>query len=287
VADRFFVEPITTSGARLLLYTDTGGGLFLTRGAVERLGLPTEQVTDDEGLSEGVKLPPFKPEASIPPITVLGGHLGVASKDKNGCQRESSDGMLGQAWFKDRTWTFDYPGRKLLLRVTGDLPAHDVSHQVSLGFRMNVAGMRGANFPRIQAQIDGETVDLLFDTGATVNLTDQAAAALADGGPLARATSFIVQSTFDRWQKAHPEWRVIEGADLCAHGEPMIELPRITVAGYEVGPVWFVRRPDTNFHEWMSQWMDKRVDGALGGSALHDFRVSVDYPSAVGVFERP
>ncbi|MDI3285477.1 hypothetical protein [Polyangium sp. 15x6] len=287
MADRFFVEPITTSGARLLLYTDTGGGLFLTRSAVERLGLPTEQIAGDEGLAEGVRLPPFKPEASIPPVTVLGGHLGVASKDKKACERETSDGMLGQAWFQGRTWTFDYPGRRLLLRATGDLPAHDASHRVSLGFPMNEAGTRATNFPRIQAQIDGQTVDLLFDTGATVNLTDQAAAALADGGPVVRATSFIVQSTFDRWRQDHPEWRVIEGADLCARGEPMIEVPRITVAGHEVGPVWFVRRRDANFHEWMSQWMDKRVDGALGGSALHDFRVTVDYPSAVAVFERP
>ncbi|MDC0746419.1 hypothetical protein [Polyangium mundeleinium] len=73
MADRFFVEPITTRGARLLLYTDTGGRLFLTRSAVERLGLPTEQIAGDEGLAEGVRLPPFKPEASIPPVTVLGG----------------------------------------------------------------------------------------------------------------------------------------------------------------------------------------------------------------------
>ena len=287
MADRFFVEPITTSGARLLLFTDTGGGLFLTRSAVERLGLPIEQIAGDEGPAEGVRLPPFKPEASIPPVTVLGGHLGVASKDKNACAFESSDGMLGQAWFQGRTWTFDYPGRRLLLRAMGDLPAHDASHRVSLGFPVNQAGTRATHFPRIQAQIDGQTVDFLFDTGATVNLTDQAAAALADSGPPARGTSFIVQSTFDRWRKDHPEWRVIEGADRCVRGEPMIEVPRITVAGHEVGPVWFVRRRDANFHEWMSQWMDKRVDGALGGSALHDFRVTVDYPSAVAVFERP
>jgi hypothetical protein len=36
----------------------------------------------------------------------------------------------------------------------------------------------------------------------------------------------------------------------------------------------------------MSQWMDKRIEGALGGNALHHFRVSVDYPRALAVFEK-
>jgi hypothetical protein len=52
------------------------------------------------------------------------------------------------------------------------------------------------------------------------------------------------------------------------------------------GPVWFTRRPDPNFHQFMSQFMDRQVEGALGGSALKFFRVTVDYPRAVAVFER-
>ena len=46
-----------------------------------------------------------------------------------------------------------------------------------------------------------------------------------------------------------------------------IEVSRIVVGGYTVGPVWFTRRADKNFHEYMSQWMDKRIEGALGGVA--------------------
>lgn len=44
----------------------------------------------------------------------------------------------------------------------------------------------------------------------------------------------------------------------------MIEVPTVLVAGYSAGPL-FTRRPDKNFHEFMSQWMDRKVDGALGG----------------------
>ena len=54
-----------------------------------------------------------------------------------------------------------------------------------------------------------------------------------------------------------------------------------------MGPVWFTRRPDPSFHQFMSQYMDKQVEGALGGSALKFFRVTVDYPNAVAAFERP
>jgi hypothetical protein len=32
--------------------------------------------------------------------------------------------------------------------------------------------------------------------------------------------------------------------------------------------------------------MDARVEEALGGNALRDFRVTVDYPNGVAVFER-
>jgi len=67
----------------------------------------------------------------------------------------------------------------------------------------------------------------------------------------------------------------------------MIEVPALTVAGFTVGPVWFTARPDRAFTEYMSQWMDRRVVGALGGSALQYFRVTVDYPNRRATFARP
>ena len=64
----------------------------------------------------------------------------------------------------------------------------------------------------------------------------------------------------------------------------MIEVPYFSVAGFRIGPVWFTERPNANFHEYMSQWMDRRVDGALGGNVFRFFRVTVDYPAAVARF---
>jgi len=58
----------------------------------------------------------------------------------------------------------------------------------------------------------------------------------------------------------------------------MIQVPRVTIGKHTVGPVWFTRRDDENFTQFMSQWMDKEVAGAIGGSALKHFRtILIDY----------
>jgi hypothetical protein len=144
---------------------------------------------------------------------------------------------------------------------------------------------RTTHFPRIRVQVDGESLDLLFDTGAAVHLTNSALAQLDDEGPPARGTSFIIETVFERWRQRHPDWRVIEHADSTLE-MPMIEVPEMSIGGYTAGLVWFTMRPDRKFHEYMSQWMDRRVKGTLGGSALRYFRVIVDYPNAVAIFER-
>jgi hypothetical protein len=283
---RFYVQPITIDGTKLSFYTDSGGGLFVYRDVAERLRL---SIINIGGAGQDAfyvaSLPAFKVEATIPAPLSREGRIPVWSPPAN--ERESSinDGMLGQEWFGGRVWTFDYPHRRLLLHATGDVPRQNTKHRVALGFKTDANGQRALNFPRIQAVIDGETLNLLFDTGATTFLTDTALAALQDHGAAERATSFITTSTFEKWRKQHPNWRVIEQAERTT-GEAMIEVPSITVAGYTVGPVWFTRRADKNFHEFMSKFMDKRVEGALGGNALRYFRVTVDYPNAVAIFER-
>lgn len=286
--DRFFVTPMTQTGKPMTLFTDTGGGLFLTEAAVKRLTIPKQGAGEGNARVEYVEMPAFRPEASIPPPLGNSGQISIlAERAGFRLPTEGMDGMLGQAWFSGRVWTFDYPGRRLLLRPAGDVPTAEPAHRVSLGFKKDKDGKHEADFPRITATIDGQELDLLFDTGATVSLSPQALEKLADNGPADRATSFIAETHFERWRQKHPDWKVIENADQNVKGQPMIQVPAVTVAGYTVGPVWFTRRPDPNFHEFMSQWMDKQVEGALGGTALKFFRITVDYPNAVAVFEKP
>lgn len=284
VEGRFFVEPVTQDGQAVSFYTDTGGGLFFARAAADRLGLAVSAIEADGQNIDSVLLPAFAWDAWIPPPEVLGGRLPIRAEVGN--STFGADGLLGQGWFKGRVWTFDYGDGQLFLRAAGDLPKHESIRGVPLYFAKTSTGERGANYPRITVKIDGEAIDLLFDTGATATLSSGASAALADGRAATRATSFIVTSIFDKWARKHSDWRVLDGADAAAGGEPMIEVPAIEVAGYSVGPVWFTRRADKNFHDFMSQYMDKRVEGALGGSALKYFRVHVDYPRALAVFEK-
>lgn len=160
------------------------------------------------------------------------------------------------------------------------------NHWCLLGFLTDDKGERQNSFARIQATIDGERLDFLFDTGATVNLTEDAMNLHFNDGDLKqnlRGTSFITNSIFETWAARHPDWLVMNRADAYMD-ESIIQVPTVHIAGHDVGPVWFTRRPDHNFHEYMSQWMDKRVEGALGGSLFKYFSIIVDYPNSIAHF---
>lgn len=74
--------------------------------------------------------------------------------------QDSTDaGFLGRLWFTDRTWTFDYPAGRLLLRPPDDLPAHESAARIPLGFQTDSDGRRTTHFPRVQVVVDGDTLD--------------------------------------------------------------------------------------------------------------------------------
>lgn len=290
LADRFAVTPVTEQGDTVELYTDTGGGTSrLWTETVRRLGIIPEPVADRRDTLSVVSLPPFIPAASIPPpneTAPIGARLLVTNRGSS----RGGDGFLGRMWFVGRVWMFDYPRRSLALLPTRPASGVRTQHLVPLGFKVDSIGERTRHFPRIRVAVDGDSLDLLFDTGATASLSDSARVILAAwglDGPAERGTCFIAESVFRRWRARHPDWRIIERADL-AFGThwPMIEVPLLALAGYEVGPVWFTVR-STQSWRGMSTAMDQPVEGALGGSALKYFRITVDYPNATALFERP
>ncbi|MGH7617515.1 MAG: hypothetical protein ACREPM_09835 [Gemmatimonadaceae bacterium] len=294
VSDRFVATPVTTNGDTLDFFLDTGGGLnMLWPSAVARLKLSPKQVElgGDDGGSEkwgAVDFPRFVPAASIPSAmqSMLGERLGVPPTAESLDSASARDGFLGRFWFADRIWVLDYPTGQLAMWPAGTPALPAGPHQTRLGFLSNVVGHRSTQFPRIRVLVDGDSVDMLFDTGATITLTPSAAAALGDGGPTSRGGSFVAQSVFERWRSRHPDWRVIEGADsLGRRALPMIEVPAVSVGGYTVGPSWWAMRPDVNYAPY-KEWMDRPIHASVGGSVLHFFRVTLDYPHAVATFER-
>jgi len=271
--DRFYVEPVAVDGQKFHLLTDTGGGLMLSRGAVERCGLPIKKLLG----RQLTRLPRFRSDAWIPEPTHAEHWISIADGNDN-------DGMLGQRWFAGGIWTFDYRNRFLLLRRRDFSPGPEQArHAAPLHFRTEF-GMRVQNHPRLIAQIGGEAISALFDTGATTFLTPEALRLINDSHPSERATSFAAATLFESWHRRHPEWRLIDNAEK-ASGSPMIEVPEIEVAGLKAGPVWFTRRSDAGM-QWMSKFMDQPISASLGGDFLRYFTITVDYPGSIAFFER-
>ncbi len=267
----------------MTFYTDTGGGgMFIEPATVKRLGLSVRKRMADNTEYEVVTFPQFRPNAYIPAGKKSNDLFLIAGRD------ESRDGFLGQSWFADRVWKFDYIERQLAFHEAGNLSQPLDNHCCLLGFLTNDQGEKQNSFARIQATIDGDRLDFLFDTGATVSLTETSTNRYLNGGESEqklRGASFIANSIFETWTARHPDWLVIDHADAYMN-ESIIEVPVVRIAGYDVGPVWFTKRPDHNFHNYMSQWMDKRVDGALGGSLFKYFSITIDYPNSFACFKR-
>jgi len=275
VEDRFILTPRLEGGRSVRLYSDTGGGhTLLAPELVAALRLPVDPPDAGAEVPPSTAWPRWAPGAGIPAPAGLVGVLDL------GPLGPGLDGFLGQDWFRRRTWTFDYPGKRLLLRAAGDLPSGP-----RIPFHLPKPGPESAAFGRITIEIDGAPLDVLFDTGATTELVPEALGALGDGRASRRATSFMKAAIFDRWRTTHPDWKVVAKAEARS-GADLIRVPEVVVAGRKVGPVWFTRRPDPAFDEFMSSLMDAPVVGALGGSGLRYFRITVDYAQGVAVFER-
>ena len=122
--------------------------------------------------------------------------------------------------------------------------------------------------------LDGQIIDVLFDTGASFLLGDNAK---TEFGVIKKSAggSFIAKSIFDKWHQQHPDWRIIEKGEIT--GADMIEVPLVKVGNLTSGPVWFAKRPDEAWSRGMIGSMDKVVKGAIGGSFLQYFKIQIDY----------
>lgn len=283
--DRVYVELTTASGARLELYTDSGGGgLVLSRAAADRLGLKVTRSDDPETKAE------LGPDAALtaspalalglPPLPQIAVVVPKATQIPG--WPEQGDGFLGASWFAGGIWTWDYPGRRLL-READEATVKPGAHVVSLTFKVELDGTLPTSFARLSIRVDGQELPMLLDTGAETLLTPAALAEIGDGKLAMRATSMVAGTVFDGWHKSHPEWHYIADGQAETHAA-MIEVPSVQIAGFATGPAWFTRRSDKAFHDFMSSMMDARVEGAVGGNVLRSFEMTVDYPEGHAAF---
>ena len=183
------------------------------------------------------------------------------------------DVFLGQHFFMGKAWTFDYLKEEIWVNTPIHENKRNRKNIQNLGFKKNAEGRKLFGHPSMEVEIDGDTLDVLFDTGASFILSDSGQVKL-ETSQLSIAGSFIAKSIYTKWRSRHPDWKVFEKSDMNAD---IIEVPEIKIGTYAVGPVLFSVRPDESWSKNMINSMDKIVKGAIGGSGLGYFEIKVDY----------
>jgi hypothetical protein len=280
--DLIYLTPRLADGTALRIFTDSGGGFnAISAAIVAKQGWPIIRKLEEGGQTfQFVAFPAWDPQASFPPAME---NSDLVSYDLEGIE-PGLGGFLGNRWFAGKVLELDYRRQQLSLLNGWQPDAEQKKHRAALTFKARP----GFHWPRIRIQVDGKPLEMLFDTGATLHLTESGGAAfnLPEGALI--AGSFITKTRFDEWAARHPKWQVISGGDRLRTSQlPLIRVPEIEIAGLSIGPVWFAQRPDTNFIDGMSAMTDQTVEGALGGSALKFLKVVADYPGGAAYFSRP
>jgi hypothetical protein len=274
---RFFATPrVARDGSVMRLWLDTDGDGFMFSESIARWALPV--IADPKGMARTwTRLPAFVQSASVPAPVARDGRLIVFARD-DGARRDpilnGFDGQLGASWFQDRTWTFDYRARRLMLR--GPLRDDDGT-TVPVRFATGPDGRRidGGQYPRVTVVVDGTAHVMSFDTAASVALNPAARDRIDGGLPALRATSFIRRSLLAAWRSAHPDWPALDDVSVQA-GMAAIRVPSLRLGSIELGPVWFTTRPGDDVFE-----DEANLDGKLGASAFSGRAVTLDYPRAL------
>lgn len=273
---RVLLEVSDAQDETIRIYTDTGGGWNAIRSSVaQKWRLPVFNKTLDGKMSKRTPFPTVLLSQGLPkPFhePAFEGKLVVVEDDKM-----AHDLFLGSRWFAGKVWRWDYLA-KMLSILDSSFSTQGFS-ATSMAFRDQPEEAYPKHFPRVQITVDGEMLDVLFDTGAAAKISSHAKAALMLPEGTEVGTSFITRTIYEGWKQKHPDWPVIvAGERRGAFQADMIQVPFITIAGVKTGAVWFTVREDKNFTEFMSSMTDEAIYGAIGGSALRYLCVIADYP---------
>jgi len=289
VGGRIFARWQLHNTHELRFYLDTGGNVTIFEDATPRLGVKPDSITRGGNTFARVLVSGLLGDSTFPPIA--GFHPDPRPTDTVRVMVWPDtppdfqagfrvDGILGAYWFADRVWIIDYPHRRLYYNGSAPVGLASAACWVSLGFQVDSAsGRRTTQFPRIAARIDNVVIEFLVDIGARTTLTPDALRVIADSEPPQRAASFITRERFEEWRNRHPDWLVIPHAEE-GDSAAMIRVPAIQIGDQVIKSVWFTVRPDSSFRHFMSQYMDRPVEGALGGTAWKHVTLILDYPRA-------
>lgn len=301
--ERFYIRVPLKNGDTLNAFGDTGGGLSmmqpptvesknlnasvktgLLKGVMPMDYILFEDLINDPDFPAPYPLRSFvirrpfnrvtKPYLIVPPLDDEIRHIMQSMPDM--------EAFLGQSFFMGKAWTIDYPKRQIWVNTPLSESAIDQPNVQKIGFKKNAHNESIFGHASMLIEVDGEIINVLFDTGATIVLSENGKKEMNSKEQTIGA-SFIAASIFDQWRKQHPDWKYYPNADM---SRDVIEVPTVKIGGIEVGPVLFSKRPDKNWSEKMIRSMDKIVKGAIGGSALKHLKVTIDYNSELIKFEQ-
>jgi hypothetical protein len=278
-AGRVLLTPrVAATRARLRLWMDTDGSGFLPDKLIQALGLRSFMVLH-HGKHLLVAQPPTFIDRFPAPLGLHGGipvtHLG--SPERSDPLFQGIDGQLGASWFQDRVWSFDYLRHRVFWYSDGRIPKHDAGNEVPFSFALPpVASLDGSEYPRVEAVIDGATLSMSLDTGASVALSDASLRVLGDGLPAVRGASFVRHDVAASWHRKRPHWRYVADAGQSA-GIDLIRVPRVRLGAVTLSNVWFSTRPHDDVFE------GDAVAGKLGGTAFDRKVLFVDYRKRIAV----
>lgn len=288
----------TTNNDTIKAYTDTGGGFTaLYPNTLKRLGLNKKIKTDLNSKSYILAKEVFKDKRFHPFLSENSKDLtnesffAVPSQEfihEYSVNESEVQGFFGQYFFINHCWTFDYINRTVKIHQACNIDIGSLNAQ-KVGFKKDSNNIKLFGHPSINIKIEGEEIPMLFDTGATIELTESAQNILKRKKEI--GGSFIAKSIYEKWKKKHPNWKVIKGGNELVDGGKsyyldLIEVPLVVLGSFEVGPVWFAVRPDAAWSKGMIRSMDRVVKGALGGSALKYVSVTIDYPNEAIEFKK-
>ena len=178
-------------------------------------------------------------------------------------------GALGARWIAENPFTADFGG---------SMPTGDPPRPFAVSLRLiDRAGLDAY----VRCSVAGQTLMMLFDTGALAWQTD-----LGARREMPRGVNFVSGSQFNAWRSQCPQWQVRKSAFLVVrengklYAEPAIRVPDVRVGSQSIGQQWFVRRSDDTTYRWLKTHDGVDARGDLGLAAFATANVLVDYPHA-------
>lgn len=285
-AGHFFVTPPASHGGTLRLIVDSGGqggtGMFVMSASSLHSSGWAARPCEMSGSAVMVTDAPAAVAAILPngkrtPCSAS------AFVDARGKPFIGEDGVLGAGYLPGATWTFDYPQEKLWREASGWRPTSG-AHPTALHLPRTADG-DAAGLPGIDLTIDGETMTMLLDTGATARPTEAGKAATGietvNGFGV---TSYAPHRLFEKWHVGHPDWELVDDGDALIAHTRLIRVPAVQIAGWSVGPIWFTERSDANI-DFLNDYASVTLNGSVGANVFRAFRMTLDYPHDTAWFD--